>query len=56
MSECRDNRPQFLTSMTRTMKSARKSTKDLDDVTYESEFSEDSVHFLDEDSDYGNCV
>ena len=29
---------------------------DLDDETHESEFSEDSERFSDEDSDYGNCV
>jgi len=33
------------------------STNDLhDEETHESEFSEDSEQFSDEDSDYGNCV
>ena len=49
-------RPHFPTSMIRTRQSARKSTKDLNDVIYESEFSEYSEHSSDEDSDYGNCA
>ena len=52
--------------MARTIQSARRSTGDISRVaappedfhyeTHESEFSEDSEHLSDEDSDYGACA
>jgi hypothetical protein len=61
--------PCFLSGMARTMQPARRSVaqrrdtsrvvappEDLHDDTHESEFSEDSENFSDEDSDYGACA